>query len=258
MFRRLLQLPEACRRSFNGSSLQGILHGAAPCPVPVKQAMIEWWGPVIYEYYGATEGGLTAVDSEKWLARPGTVGTALPAWDVFAVGADGERLGPDEIGQIYFALNLGGPTFQYWKDEEKTAKAHLRPGVFTLGDIGRVDADGFVFLTDRASDMIISGGVNIYPAEVEAVLVAHPAVSDAAVFGIPNDDWGEEVKAAVELRAGASATADELIAFCREQLAHYKCPRSVDFEDELPRHTTGKLYKRLLRDRYWAGTGRLV
>lgn len=259
MFRRLLALPEERKQSFDASSIQGVLHGAAPCPVPVKMDMIEWWGPVIYEYYGATEGGLTVVDSETWLQHPGTVGRCLPAWQAFTTDEGGRRLPPGETGRIYFQLAMpGGATFEYWKDPDKTANAHLEPGVFTLGDVGRIDEEGFVYLTDRASDMIISGGVNIYPAEAEAVLLTHPAVADAAVFGIPHDDWGEEVKAAIELRAGCEAGEEELIEFCRERLARYKCPRSVDFEESLPRHSTGKLYKRLLRDRYWQGTGRFI
>jgi long-chain acyl-CoA synthetase len=260
-FRRLLQLDDAAKSRFDGSSLVSVWHGAAPCPPAVKQAMIDWWGKVIWEYYGATEGSIVSVcSSEEWLARPGTVGKPLPTVEIRIVREDGSRGGPGEEGQIYIK-NLMGTDFEYHKEPEKTAAAHLEPGVFTFGDIGYMDADGYLYLSDRKIDMIISGGVNIYPAEIEGVLVTHPAVHDAAVFGIPNDEFGEEVKAAVELREGYSPSgslADELIAHVREHLAGYKAPRSVDFESALPRYPTGKLYKRILRDRYWEGTGRRI
>jgi len=261
MFVRLLRLPDAVREAFDPTHLQAVVHGAAPCPVWVKEQMIEWWGPVVNEYYGATEGGITIITSEEWLAHKGSVGKPLAVYQVETRDDEGEVLPVGETGTIYFRSLLGGETFRYYKDDAKTSAAHAEPGVFTLGDVGRVDDEGYVWLTDRKNDMIISGGVNIYPAEVEQVLTGHPAVADVAVFGIPDEEWGEQVKAAVELVDGAEPSpelAAELIAFCRERLAHFKCPRSVDFEAELPRHPTGKLYKRLLRDRYWKREARFI
>jgi long-chain acyl-CoA synthetase len=261
MFVRLLRLPDEVRASFDPSHLQSVVHGAAPCPVWAKERMIEWWGPVLNEYYGATEGGLTVITSEDWLAHKGSVGRPLAVYQVEVRDDDDKVLEPGETGTVYFRSLLGGETFRYYKDDAKTAAAHAEPGVFTLGDVGRVDEEGYVWLTDRKSDLIISGGVNIYPAEVEQVLTTHPAVADVAVFGIPDEEWGEQVKAAVELVPGHAASSEleaELLAFCRERLAHFKCPRSVDFEEELPRHTTGKLYKRLLRDRYWQREARFI
>jgi long-chain acyl-CoA synthetase len=260
-FVRLLRLPDEVRARFDGSSLVLVLHGAAPCPQDVKRRMIEWWGPTIVEYYGGTEGGvITMASSEQWLAKPGTLGPCLPNKEIIVVGDDNERLGPGEPGTLYLR-DTTGLDFEYHKDPEKTASAHLEPGVFTLGDVGYLDDDGWLFMSDRKIDMIISGGVNIYPAEIEAVLLEHPAVRDAAVFGIPEEEFGEQVKAAVELDSGYEPSAEleaDIIAFVRTKLAGYKAPRSVDFEDELPRQPTGKLYKRLLRDRYWAGTGRSI
>jgi long-chain acyl-CoA synthetase len=261
MFTRLLRLPEQVRAAFDPSGLRLVLHGAAPCPVPVKEAMIEWWGPVITEYYGATEGGLTLIRAQEWLERKGSVGRPLPNYTVEIRDDDGRQLPVGETGTVWFRSTTGPATFEYYKDDAKTKEAHLEPGVFTLGDVGRVDDEGYVWLTDRKNDMIIAGGVNIYPAEVEQVLVTHPAVADAAVFGIPDEEWGESVKAAVELLQGHVPSAElerELIDFCRARLAHYKCPRSIDFEERLPRHPTGKLYKRLLRERYWQGAGKLI
>lgn len=260
MFSRLLALPEERKRAFDPSNLRMILHGAAPCPPSVKERMIDWWGPVIWEYYGATEGGLTLCSSEEWLERRGTVGKALPFWDMVVVDADGNELPPGETGTIYFRAKLGR-TFQYHKDPEKTQRAHLGDDLFTLGDIGYVDGDGYVFITDRKADMIISGGVNIYPAEVENCLHAHPAVADVAVLGVPNEEWGEEVKAVVELADDHEPTDDlaaEIIGFARDRIAHYKCPRSVDFTEALPRTEAGKLYKRRLKERYWEGAGRAI
>ena len=255
MFVRSLRLPEERRAAFDPSSIGVVIHGAAPVSPQVKAQMIEWWGPVFREYWGSTEGGVfTLVDSEDWLKKPGTVGKAIPIYDVFAVDDDGQQLPAGEIGTLYTRNKLTAQTFVYHGDEEKTKKAHLEPGVFTMGDVGWVDDEGYVFLCDRAADMIISGGVNIYPAEIEQVLIEHPAVRDVAVFGIPDEEWGESVKAAVELMAGyeaSDALAREILAFGRERLAGFKVPRSIDFEAELPRHPTGKLYKRLLRDRYW-------
>jgi len=260
-FVRLLRLPDEQRAAFDGSSLVLVLHGAAPCPHEVKRRMIEWWGPIIVEYYGGTEGGvITMASSEQWLAKPGTVGPCLANKEVIVVGDDGQRLGPGESGTLYLR-DTTGIDFEYHKDPAKTASAHLEPGVYTLGDVGYLDDDGWLFMSDRKIDMIISGGVNIYPAEIEAVLIEHPAVRDAAVFGIPDDEFGEQVKAAVELDTGFAPSAEleaDIIAFVRARLAGYKAPRSIDFEDEMPRQPTGKLYKRVLRDRYWAGTGRSI
>ncbi len=254
---RLLRVPDERRAAFDGSSLSTVLHGAAPIAPSVKQRMIEWWGPVLTEYWGSTEGGVfTLVDSMAWLTKPGTVGKAVPSYDVFAVDADGTRLPPGEVGTLYTHNLLTDEVFEYHHAPEKTEAAHLAPGTFTMGDVGHVDADGFVFLSDRAANMIISGGVNIYPAEIEQELIDHPAVADVAVFGIPDDEWGEQVKAAVELVDGVTPSAEleaELLAFARERMAGYKVPRSIDFEAELPRHPTGKLYTRLLRAKYWEG-----
>ncbi len=262
MFVRLLRLPDEERAEFRAPRLDLVLHGAAPVSVAVKQRMIEWWGPLLVEYWGGTEGGVnTLVDSTKWLEHPGTVGQALPAFEVFSVDEKGERLPPDEVGDLYCRHKTQDVVFEYHGDPEKTARAYLEPGVFTLGDVGSVDGEGWVFLADRKTNMIISGGVNIYPLEIEQVLAEHPAVADVAVFGIPDDEWGESVKAAVELVAEQDATgglAREILTFGRERLAGYKVPRSVDFVAELPRHPSGKIYTRRLRDRYWAGRERKI
>jgi long-chain acyl-CoA synthetase len=260
-FIRMLKLPEPTRRGFQGGSLVAAVHGAAPCPPEVKRQMLAWWGPKVTEYYGGTESGfLTLIHGPEWLEKPGSVGRPTDLVEVVIVRDDGTRAGAGEAGQIYFRSRLG-VDFEYHKDPEKTRAAHLEPGLGTLGDVGYLDADGYLFLSDRKIDMIVSGGVNIYPAEIESVLVTHPAVADAAVFGIPHEEMGEEVKAAVELAEGhapSPALAAELIAHVRSQLAGYKAPRSIDFADRLPRHPTGKLYKRLLRDPYWAATGRRI
>jgi long-chain acyl-CoA synthetase len=263
MFVRLLKrlAPEE-RAAFRAPHLHTVLHGAAPVSEAVKRRMIEWWGPILYEYWGGTEGGVTTfVDSQEWLAHPGTVGRALPQFEVFAIGERGERLPAGERGPLYARHRSLEGLFAYHRDAEKTARAFLDPLTHTLGDVGHVDPEGWVFLSDRAANMIISGGVNIYPAEIEAVLQEHPAIADAAVFGIPDDEWGEQVKAAVELRPGAEpseALAADILAFCRSRLAGYKLPRSVDFEPELPRTAAGKLYVRRLRDRYWQGRARRI
>jgi long-chain acyl-CoA synthetase len=262
MFVRLLKLPEEVRAAADVSSLKVCIHAAAPCPVPVKKQMIEWWGPVIHEYYAGTEGnGFVYCNSEDWLAHPGTVGKALSG-TLHIVGEDGEEVPAGESGTIYFE---GGGTFEYHNDPEKTQGSRNQSGWSTLGDVGYVDDDGFLYLTDRKAFMIISGGVNIYPQEAENLLVTHPLVLDVAVFGVPNEDFGEEVKAVVQPAAmpasddEAKALERELVAFCREHLADVKCPRSIDFREELPRHPTGKLYKRLLKDEYWAGhTTRII
>jgi len=252
MFSRMLKLPEAVRRRYDVSSLETAIHGAAPCPVPVKQQMIAWWGPIIQEYYGATEGhGVTFCDSAEWLAHPGTVGT-VRLGELHVLDEDMHPVPAGTPGTLWFKT---ASPFEYFKDPVKTAEARSRDGTMsTVGDVGYVDEEGYVYLTDRRTFMIISGGVNIYPQECENLLITHPDVADAAVFGVPNEDLGEEVKAVVQPMPGIRPCPDfakELIAFCRQHLAPIKCPRSIDFEGELPRLPTGKLYKRLLRDRYW-------
>lgn len=257
MFHRLLSLPQDVRDAYDVSSLQFIIHGAAPCPVPVKAALIEWWGPIVYEYYAATEGSGTAVHSADWLKKPGTVGKPATEDHIRILDDGGADLPPNEAGTVYLKSPAVG-RFNYFKDESKTEGAY-RGDWYTLGDVGYLDEDGWLFLTDRSANLIISGGVNIYPAEIEAVLLTHPSVGDVGVIGVPNDEWGEEVKAVVEPQPGVGATpelAAELIAFCKEKLAGFKCPRSVDFTDELPRHDNGKLYKRALRDAYRAAAGK--
>ena len=255
MFVRMLKLPVDVRSRYDLSSLQSVVHAAAPCPVPVKRQMIEWWGPVLHEYYAGTEGnGFCYANSEDWLAHPGTVGKSLLG-PVHIVDEVGNEAGVGESGTIYFE---SAAQFSYHNDPDKTAESYEGHGWSTLGDIGYLDEDGFLYLTDRKAFMIISGGVNIYPQEAENVLTMHPKVIDVAVFGVPNDDFGEEVKAVVQPETmpvdddEAAAIAAELIAYCRSQLADVKCPRTVDFREELPRHPTGKLYKRLLKDEYTA------
>lgn len=255
MFSRMLKLPEAQRQAYDVSSLRVAIHAAAPCPVQVKEAMIAWWGPVIWEYYAGTEGnGVTVVSTPEWLERKGTVGRAMVG-KLRICGPDGALLPPGESGTIYFAE---GRDFSYHNDEAKTAESRhpQQPDWSTIGDVGYVDADGYLYLTDRKANMIISGGVNIYPQEAENLLMTHPKVMDVAVIGVPNEDFGEEVKAVVQpvdMSQAGPELAAELIAFCRANLSAIKCPRSVDFASELPRLPTGKLLKRLLRDRYWGG-----
>ena len=251
MFHRLLSLPDEVKAKYDVSSLSYVIHGAAPCPVHVKKGMLDWWGPIIHEYYAATEGGGTLVTGEDWLKKPGTVGKPGPQQGIRVLDDDGDDCPTGTIGTVYMKAPDAG-RFEYYKDNEKTAKAY-RGDWFTLGDMGYLDDDGYLFLTDRSANLIISGGVNIYPAEVDAVLLTHPAVGDVATIGVPNEEWGEEVKAVVELKQGVEPTdelAQELLAHCRQRLAHFKCPRTVDFTDQLPRHDTGKIYKRLLRDEY--------
>ena len=255
MFVRMLKLSEEIRAKYDVSSLKAAVHAAAPCPVEVKQKMIDWWGPVFIEYYAGTEGnGVTIANSEEWLAHRGTVGRALVG-QIHIVGEDGEECPTGKIGQVYFS---GGPEFVYHNDPGKTKGAYNAQGWSSLGDVGYLDADGYLYLTDRKAYMIISGGVNIYPQEAENVLVNHPAVADVAVFGVPNDEMGEEVKAVVQAAPGfapGQALADELIAYCKASLSPIKCPRSIDFKAELPRTPTGKLLKRILRDEYWTKKG---
>ncbi len=252
MFVRMLKLPDDVKHKYDLSSLEVIVHAAAPCPVPVKEQMIEWWGPKIIEYYAATEGiGYSTCDSYQWLEHKGTVGQVILGV-LHVLDEEFNEVPNGTPGTLYFE----SPTnLNYWHDEEKTKDAKTPDGqLTTVGDVGYVDDDGWLFLTDRKTFMIISGGVNIYPQECENLLITHPKVQDAAVFGVPNADLGEEVKAAVQLMPGIDASPElerELIAFCQEHLSKQKCPRSIDFEDELPRLPTGKLYKRLLRDKYW-------
>jgi long-chain acyl-CoA synthetase len=251
MFHRLLALPTETRQGFDTSSLRFVIHGAAPCPVPIKQRLIAWLGPVVVEYYAATEGLGTLVDSQTWLAHPGTVGRPMVPGLVKVADEEGNDLPPGEIGLVFLQAPAA-TKFDYYHDNEKTAGA-FRGDYFTLGDMGYMDDEGFLYLTDRTANLIISGGVNIYPAEVDAVLLEHPAVGDVATIGVPDDEWGEAVKAVVQPAEGVVGTDElgaELMAFCRDHLAHFKCPRSVDFVSELPREDTGKIFKRKLREQY--------
>ncbi len=255
MLLRMLKLSEQVRSKYDVSTLKCAFHAAAPCPIPAKEQMIDWWGPIIHEYYAGTEAnGVVYCNSEQWLTHKGTVGTAISG-TVHILDADGNEVPAGEEGGVYFS---GGGDFEYHGDPEKTAGAYAPGGQSTLGDIGKLDEDGFLYLTDRKAFMIISGGVNIYPQEAENVLAMHDKIVDVAVFGVPDDDMGEQVKAVVQPvempadDAAASALEAELLAYCREHLADVKCPRSVDVREELPRHPTGKLYKRLLKDEYWA------
>lgn len=250
MFTRMLKLPESVRNSYDVSSLQRVIHAAAPCPVEIKKQMIDWWGPIVDEYYASSEAhGSTLISAEDWLAHPGSVGKAMTG-SVHILGEDGNELPPGEAGEIYFE---GGNTFEYLNDPEKTAKSRNTRGWMTVGDIGYLDEDGYLYLTDRRHHMIISGGVNIYPQEAENMLVTHPKVLDAAVFGVPDDEMGQSVKGVVQTVDPADATAefgDELLTWLRDRLAHYKCPRSISFEAQLPRTDTGKLYKQELVKKY--------
>jgi fatty-acyl-CoA synthase len=257
MFVRMLRLPLAERERYDTSSLKLVMHGAAPCPVPVKRQMLDWWGPIIHEYYAGTEDiGNTYISPEEWLAHPGSVGR--PMQECHIVGANGQELPQGEVGVVYFA---GGRPFEYHNDPGKTASIANDKGWRTLGDIGYLDSGGYLYLTDRQAHMIISGGVNIYPQEAENVLASHSGVADVAVIGVPDAEMGEAVKAVVQVVDAAAAGPEleaELLAYCRTELATFKCPRSVDFVDELPRDPNGKLYKRLLRERYWQGHDSLV
>ena len=254
MMSRLLKLPEETRKRYDLSSLEVVLHGAAPCPVPVKQAMIDWLGPILLEYYGATEGmGFTMCDSHEWLKHRGSVGQAKFG-EIHILDEEGRELPPERIGTVWFKSPV---RVAYYHDEAKSRQANSSDGTMsTVGDVGYVDEEGYLYLTDRAAFMIISGGVNIYPQECENLLVTHAKVADAAVFGVPNEDLGEEVKAVVQPAPGVAsgpALEAELVEFCRAHLAPMKCPRTIDFEMDFPRLPTGKLYKQPLRDRYWKG-----
>ncbi|MCB1645676.1 MAG: AMP-binding protein [Pseudomonadales bacterium] len=259
MFHRMLQLPEGTRRKYDLSSLKSVNHGAAPCPVHVKQSMIEWFGPVINEYYAATEGGGGfTVTSEEWLKKPGTVGKPPAQYDNRILDDDGNEVGPGVVGTVY--MKTLGDAFQYYKDPDKTASSY-RGDYFTLGDMGYFDEDGYLFLTGRTAELIISGGVNIYPQEVDNEIMKHPAVHEVCTIGIPNEEWGEEVRTVVQVKPGLTASdelAADIIAWARERLAHYKCPRHIDFADDLPRLPTGKIQRRLVRDPYWAGRDKQI
>jgi long-chain acyl-CoA synthetase len=252
MFVRMLKLPDVTREKYDVSSLRCVIHAAAPCPVDVKHRMMTWFGPIIHEYYGGTEGFAgTTIGPEEWLTHPGSVG--IPMAPVHVIDDDGHEVPPGESGELFFE---GGPDFEYFKDPAKTASVYNDRGWRSLGDMGYVDTDGYLYLTDRSTFMIVSGGVNIYPQEAENLLVMHPKLVDAAVFGVPNEEFGEEVKAVVQPADGVVPGPDleaELIGYCRAHLAGYKCPRTVEFDPELPRDPNGKLYKRRIRERYWQG-----
>jgi len=257
MFVRMTKLPEEERNKYDVSSMKIAIHAAAPIPIPIKEQMIEWWGPVFFEYYAATEAnGLTQISSEEWLTHKGSVGR--PLFGVLhIVDENGKEVPPGEPGLIYFGE---GQEFEYHGDPEKTETSRSPEGWSTMGDIGYVDEEGYLYLTDRQANMIISGGVNIYPQEAENVLIMHPEISDVAVFGIPNSEFGEEVKGVVQLKDPTKANPEmkrELIEFCQSKLAKIKCPRSIDFDENLPRTPTGKLLKRLIKDRYWEGKKRI-
>lgn len=250
MFTRMLKMPEAVRTSYDVSSLERVMHAAAPCPVEIKQQMIDWWGPIVDEYYASSEAiGSTLISAEEWLTHPGSVGRSMMT-PLHILDEEGNELPPGEAGEIYFE---GGADFEYLNDPAKTASSRDSHGWKTVGDIGYLDEDGYLYLTDRRHHMIISGGVNIYPQEAENVLVTHPKVMDAAVFGIPDEEMGQRVKGVVQTVDQADATdafAEELLAWLRDRLSHYKCPRSISFEAQLPRTDTGKLYKQTLIEKY--------
>jgi long-chain acyl-CoA synthetase len=236
------------------------IHAAAPCPIDVKQKMLDWWGPVIWEYYGATEGGGTLATPEDWLKYPGTVGNAWPISELKIVDDDGNVAPTGTPGTVWMKMSSGGG-FEYKGDKSKTDENHDADGFFTVGDVGYFNEDGFLFLCDRKADMIIAGGVNIYPAEIEGEILAHPQVADVAVFGIPDDDMGEQIKAVVQPIDGVAADdalAASIMEHLRGRLAKFKWPRSIDFDPELPREPTGKLLKRRLRDPYWEGRERAI
>lgn len=251
-FQRMLALPEEVRAKYDVSSIQRLAHTGAACPRAVKQAMIDWFGPVLVEAYGGTEAGSTTfITSAEWLERPGSVGRALAPFETVIYGDNGQVLGPNEVGQVYFR-DTTGHGIVYRGDPEKTAAAHIAPGVFTLGEMGYVDGDGYLFITDRVSDMIVSGGVNIYPVEAEHVLLHHPKVADIAIIGVPNSEMGEEARALViAADPNDPPTADELNTFCRASLAGYKCPRGYEFVDDIGRTVMGKVNKKALRQRFW-------
>jgi long-chain acyl-CoA synthetase len=252
---QLMKLPRSERDRFDLSSLEVLVHAAAPCPPEIKRSMLEWLGPVVYEYYSGSEGvGFCAIGPEQWLAHPGSVGRSLLG-PVHIVDENSNEVSTGAEGEVWFE---SPHRFEYHGDPEKTASSYDHRGWSTLGEIGWVDSEGYLFLTDRASNMIISGGVNIYPREVEDALMSHGAVASAAAIGVPDDKWGEAVKAIVVKKPGATVATDDLINFARERIAHYKAPRSVDFVDALPRTPSGKILKRELRKPFWVGQERQV
>jgi long-chain acyl-CoA synthetase len=257
-FTRLLALPEDVRAKYDVSSLRAVIHGAAPCPNEIKRAMLDWWGPVVIEYYAATEGGGTSITAQEWLHKPGSVGKAWPNSVIRVLDDNGEDVPTGQPGLVY--MRMGASSFDYHKSEEKTRAARVGD-LFTVGDIGYLDEDGYLFLCDRKSDLIISGGVNIYPAEIEGELVMHPKIADVAVFGVPDPDWGEAIKAVVQPAEGVepseNLTAD-IMGFAAGRLAKFKLPRIVEYIEELPRDDNGKLYKRKLRDPSWAGRDKSI
>ena len=256
---RLLGLPDEVKASYDVSSLRQAVHGAAPCPIPIKRDLLAWWGPVVYEYYAASEGGGTLATPAQWLERPGTVGAPWPISEIKILDEEGADLPAGEVGVVW--IRMGEHTFEYKDDAEKTRRA-WSDGFFTVGDAGYLDEGGFLYLCDRTSDMIISGGVNIYPAEIECELILHPDVDDCAVFGVPDDDWGEQVKAVIQPAPAAApgdpALAEAILTWLEPRLAKYKRPKSMDFVAQLPRDPNGKLYKRTLRDPYWEGRDRAI
>ncbi len=251
-FVRLLALPQDVRARYDLSSLQRVAHTGAKCPVEVKRAMIEWWGPVFVDAYGASEVGTTcAISSEEWLEHPGSVGRAIPPFEAMILDDNDKPLPPNTEGRLFFKDETGRGVI-YHNDAKKSAAAHIAPGVFTLGEIAYMDEDGYVYITDRFSDMVVSGGVNIYPAEAEQVLIEHSAILDVACIGVPHAEMGEELKAlAIPSDSGAAPAPEAVIAWCRERLSHYKCPRSLEWVDTLGRNTMGKINKRKLRAPYW-------
>jgi len=256
-FNRLLKLEESVRKQYDMGSLRAMIHAAAPCPVETKKKMLDWWGDTIYEYYAATEGGGTLVTPQEWRKFPGTVGRAWANSDVKIYDDDGKELGPGEVGTVY--MQLGQADFEYKGADQKTRDNRIG-NYFTVGDVGELNEEGYLFLRDRKLDMIISGGANIYPAEIEAELIQHPKVADVAVFGIPHEDWGEEIKAVIEVIDGVEtgeALTAEILAWCADRLARMKHPKSIDYVEALPRDPNGKLYKRKLRDPYWEGRSQI-
>jgi long-chain acyl-CoA synthetase len=259
MMHRMLQLPEATRKKYDVSSMRWIIHGAAPCPAHVKSAMMSWFGPALYEYYSATEGGGVWVEPQDWLRKPGTVGRAVPGVEVKLLDIEGNPVPVGEDGLIYAKAPVTG-RFEYYKEAAKTESTY-RGDWYTLGDVGRFDEDGFLFLTGRTAELIISGGVNIYPVEIDEVLIRHEAIADAAVVGVPNEDWGEEVKAVVELKPGFArdeATARSILDFAKEKLPGFQRPRTVDFVDTLPRSPAGKVLRAQVREPYWKGRAKKI
>jgi long-chain acyl-CoA synthetase len=261
MFQRLLALPADVRARYDLSSLRCVVHGAAPTPPAVKRAMMDWWGPILDEYYGASEGsGGFYITAAEWLKKPGSVGRCLPEWGSRVVNEKGEDCAPGEIGRVFFRFEAGAP-FRYYKDASKTESISLNGTHFTVGDLGYLDADGYLFLTGRSAECIISGGVNIYPQDIDHVLLKHPAVAEACAVGAPNDEWGEEVKAVVVLRPDVTPDPQlsaEIMDFVRSHVAAFKAPRSVDFVPQIPRSEAGKILRNAVRARYWEGRGRQI